>query len=45
MDYGVLETLVVVAVALLILDVALDLLMKLRLLDKCRVICEDPDSD
>jgi hypothetical protein len=44
-DYNILETIVIVAFTLLIMDASLGLLMKMRLLNKCRVLCEDGDNE
>jgi hypothetical protein len=43
-DYNILETIVIVAFTLLIFDTGLGLLMKMRLLHKCRVTCESDDE-
>jgi len=40
-DYNIVVTLAVLAFTLLIFDAGLGILMKLRLLGKCRVECED----
>jgi hypothetical protein len=43
-DYNILEAIVIIALMLLIMDCGLGIFMKLRLLHKCSVICEE-DSD
>jgi hypothetical protein len=43
-DYNVLEAIVIIALMLIIADCGLGLFMKLRLLHKCIVTCEE-DSD
>jgi len=45
LDYNTLQVLLVIAFLLLVADVSVSLFINMKLLHKCRVVCDDSDSD